>query len=107
MPSCTLHSQVHELVSIIVTSEHDFTPDYPCSRTIVPYVISPTSALGGSMPTAAAKAPLKAFRSSSSKHVSTTKRKIGGTCAGRDKVYSIVVYFGSSSGGKLVFEISL
>lgn len=59
------------------------------------------------MPIAAAKAPLRALRSSSSRHVSTTKRKIGGMGAGRERVYSIVVYLGSSSAGKLVFEMSL
>lgn len=59
------------------------------------------------MPIAAANAPLKALRSSSSRHVSTTKRKIGGTCAGRASVYSIVVYFGRSSAGKFVFDMSL
>lgn len=59
------------------------------------------------MPIAAANAPLKALRSSSSRHVSTTNRKIGGTCAGRASVYSIVVYFGRSSAGKFVFDMSL
>jgi hypothetical protein len=49
----------------------------------------------------------RALRSGSSKHVSTTNRKIGGTWAGRLNVYSIVVYFGKSSAGRLVLEISL
>lgn len=48
-----------------------------------------------------------ALRSSSSKQVSTTKMKVGGTTAGRDSVYSIVVYLGRSSGGRLVLEMSL
>ena len=74
---------------------------------MVPYVIRPTSAVGGSIPMAAARAPLSAFKSSSSRQVSTTNKKIGGTCAGRASVYSIVVYFGKSSAGRLVFEISL
>ena len=76
-------------------------------HTIVPKVISPTSAFGGSIPIAAANAPRSAFKSSSSRHVSTTNRKIGGTAAGLANVYSIVVYLGSNSGGRFVFEISL
>lgn len=48
-----------------------------------------------------------AFRSSSSRQVSTTKRKMGGTWTRRERVYSMVVYFGKSSAGKFVFEMSL
>jgi hypothetical protein len=76
-------------------------------RTIVPYVIKPTRANGGIKLRLTTMASLRALRSSSSKHVSTTKRKMGGTWAGLLRVYSIVVYFGSSSAGKLVLEISL
>jgi hypothetical protein len=49
----------------------------------------------------------RALRSSSSRQVSTTNRKTGGTWAGRERVYSMVVYLGSSSAGKFVFEMSL
>lgn len=59
------------------------------------------------MPIAAARVPRRAFKSSSSKHVSTTKRKIGGTGAGRASVYSMVVYLGRSSAGRLVLDMSL
>jgi len=52
-------------------------------------------------------ASLKAFKSSSSKHVSMANKKIGGTWAGRERVYSMVVYLGSNSAGRLVLEISL
>ena len=76
-------------------------------NTIVPNVMSPTSAFGGSIPIAAANAPRSAFKSSSSKHVSTTNKKIGGMAAGLANVYSIVVYLGNNSGGRFVFEISL
>jgi hypothetical protein len=57
----------------------------------VPKVIKPTSAYGGIRLRLTTSASLSAFMSSSSRHVSTTKRKIGGTAAGRESVYSIVV----------------
>jgi hypothetical protein len=75
-------------------------------RTMVPNVISPTSAYGGSRLRLTTSASRSALRSSSSMHVSTTKRKMGGTCAGRLSVYSMVVYFGRSSAGRFVLEIS-
>lgn len=74
---------------------------------MVPNVIKPTKAYGGSKLKLTTKASLKDLMSSSSRQVSTTNRKIGGTGAGRPRVYSIVVYFGRSSAGKFVFEISL
>jgi len=74
---------------------------------MVPKVISPTKAFGGSKLKLTTKVSLRALSSSSSIQVSTTKRKTGGIWAGRDKVYSIVVYFGKSSAGRLVAEISL
>jgi hypothetical protein len=58
---------------------------------MVPKVIKPTSAYGGIRLRLTTSASLSAFMSSSSRHVSTTKRKIGGTAAGRESVYSIVV----------------
>lgn len=103
----TRHIQVHVLEStsrVILTESIGPRSEL---HAIVPNVINPTSALGGSIPMAAAKAPRRAFKSSSSKHVSTTKRKIGGTGTGRASVYSMVVYLGSSSAGRLVLEISL
>jgi hypothetical protein len=74
---------------------------------MVPKVINPTYALGGSRLRLTTNVSRSAFNSSSSTHVSTTNKKIGGVCAGRDRVYSIVVYFGSSSAGRLVCEMSL
>jgi hypothetical protein len=74
---------------------------------MVPYVISPTRALGGKRLKLTTIVSFKALRSSSSKQVSITNRKIGGICAGRDRVYSIVVYLGSNSAGRFVVEMSL
>jgi hypothetical protein len=74
---------------------------------MVPYVIKPTKAFGGSRLRLTTMVSFKALRSSSSRQVSITKRKMGGICAGRDRVYSMVVYLGSSSAGRLVVEISL
>lgn len=67
----------------------------------------PTKAYGGSRLKLTMIASRSALRSSSSRHVSTTKRKMGGVGAGRESVYSIVVYFGKSSAGRFVFEMSL
>jgi hypothetical protein len=105
MICCTRHNPVHELESRIYKkgSRSRITR----IRTIVPYVIRPTRAYGGRRLKLTTIASRSALRSSSSKQVSTTKRKIGGTCAGRLSVYSIVVYFGNSSAGRLVFEMSL
>lgn len=60
-------------------------------RTIVPYVINPTSAVGGSRDKLIIRDSFKALRLSSSWQVSTTNRKIGGAGAGRASWYSIVV----------------
>lgn len=70
-------------------------------------MISPTSAYGGIKLKLTTIASRKAFRSSSSRQVSTTKRNIGGTGAGLARVYSMVVYFGRSSAGRFVFDMSL
>ena len=40
-------------------------------------------------------------------HVSTTNMKMGGICDVRLSVYSIVVYLGSNSAGRLVVLMSL
>lgn len=77
------------------------------SLTMVPNVISPTSAFGGNKLKLTTSVSLSALRSSSSRHVSTTMRKMGGICAGRESVYSMVVYLGSSSAGRLVVLMSL
>lgn len=74
---------------------------------MVPYVINPTSAFGGSNCKVARIESLSACKLSSSWHVSTTKRKIGAEGAGLDSLYSIVVLFGWSSGGMASWEISL
>lgn len=74
---------------------------------MVPYVIKPTKAYGGSKLKLMTRASRRALRSSSSKHVSTTNKNTGGTWAGRASVYSMVVYFGSSSAGRFVLEMSL
>lgn len=76
-------------------------------QTMVPKVMSPTKAVGGKRLKLITSSARRAFRSSSSKHVSTTYRNIGGIWAGRLRVYSMVVYFGKSSAGRLVVEMSL
>lgn len=49
----------------------------------------------------------RAERLSSSWHVSTTYKKIGGLGAGRESLYSIVVLDGCSSGGIALGVMSL
>lgn len=77
------------------------------SLTIVPYVINPTRAFGGSKLKLMMIESFSAFKLSSSWHVSTTKRKIGGDGAGRARRYSIVVFATWSSGGMASGEMSL
>jgi len=60
-------------------------------RTMVPKVIKPTSEFGGKRLSDMMRESLRACRSSSSRQVSTTKRKMGGTAAPRGRVYSMVV----------------
>jgi len=67
----------------------------------------PTRACGGRRLSETMMVSLRALRSSSSRHVSTTKRKTGGIWAGLDKVYSMVVYLGKSSAGRFEVEMSL
>lgn len=50
---------------------------------------------------------LRAAKLSSSWHVSTTYRKMGGLGAGRDSLYSMVVLEGWSSGGMAFWVMSL
>ena len=76
-------------------------------RTIVPKVISPTKAFCGSRLKLITSDSFKAFKLSSSWHVSTTYKKIGGEGAGRESLYSIVVLCGCSSGGIASCVISL
>jgi hypothetical protein len=59
--------------------------------TIVPYVIKPTNAYGGSKLKAMMIESFNAFKLSSSWQVSTTNRKIGGEGAGLASLYSMVV----------------
>lgn len=84
---------------------------YQCNRddgrTIVPKVTRPTRAYGGSKLKLTTIASRRAFMSSGSMQVSMTKTNMGGTGAGRESVYSMVVYFGRSSAGRLVLEMSL
>lgn len=74
---------------------------------MVPKVIKPTRAYGGIKLKLTTNASRRAFKSSSSRQVSTTNRKIGGTVAPRESVYSMVVNLGKSSEGRLVLEMSL
>lgn len=76
-------------------------------RTIVPKVINPTQAWGGSKLKLMTSESLRACKSSSLRQVSTTYKKMGGICAARLRLYSMVVYFESSSGGRLLLEMSL
>ena len=62
--------------------------------TIVPNVINPTRALGGSNDKLMTKDSFSVFKLSSSWQVSTTYTKIGGAEAGRASWYSIVVLAG-------------
>jgi len=79
----------------------------PRFRTIVPKVINPTKACGGSKLKLMISESLRALRESSSWHVSTTNRKIGGAEAGRASLYSIVEYAGESSRGHAFGPMSL
>jgi len=74
---------------------------------MVPNVTSPTSAFSGKRLKLMTRDSLSADRLSSSWHVSTTYKKIGGLGAGRDILYSIVVLDGCSSGGIALAVISL
>ena len=78
-----------------------------CVRTIVPNVMRPTRAYGGIKLKLTTSASRRAFRSSSSRQVSTTNRNMGGTVAPRERVYSMVVNLGSNSDGRFVLEMSL
>lgn len=73
----------------------------------MPYVIRPTRAYCGSRLKLMMIESLSAFRLSSSWHVSTTNKKIGGAGAGRGRRYSMVVLPGWSSGGICSAEMSL
>jgi hypothetical protein len=67
--------------------------------TIVPKVIKPIRAVGGSKLKLTIKVSFSACKSESSKHVSTTYRKIGGVEADLFRIYSIVVNCGCNSKG--------
>lgn len=78
-----------------------------CSCTMAPNVTNPTREFSGMSVKDRRMASLSACSSSSGRQVSTTKRNIGGRRAclvGR--AYSIVVYWGMSSAGRLVSLIS-
>jgi hypothetical protein len=98
--------RVRECESILDQSGFD-TFNYSLLHTMVPYVISPTRACGGSKLKLMIKESFKAFKESSSWHVSTTNKKIGGAGAGRASLYSIVEYPGDSSSGHAFGPISL
>lgn len=74
---------------------------------MVPYVISPTRACGGSKLRLKIKESFSDFSESSSWQVSTTNRKIGGAGFGRASLYSIVEYPADSSSGHAFGPISL
>jgi hypothetical protein len=76
-------------------------------HTIVPKVINPTRAFSGRRLKLMTSDSFSAFKLSSSWQVSTTYRKMGGLGAGRDNLYSIVVFEGWSSGGIAFAVISL
>jgi hypothetical protein len=59
---------------------------------MVPKVMSPTRAFSGNRLKLMIRDSFRAAKLSSSWHVSTTYRKIGGLGAGRDSLYSIVVF---------------
>lgn len=62
--------------------------------TIVPNVTSPTRAFSGKRLKLITRDSFRADKLSSSWHVSTTYRKIGGLGAGLESLYSIVVFVG-------------
>jgi hypothetical protein len=93
------------LFQISQTPTLSTTPDL--LHTMVPYVISPTRACGGSKLKLMINESFSAFKESSSWHVSTTNKKIGGAGAGRASLYSIVEYPGESSSGHAFGPISL
>jgi hypothetical protein len=66
---------------------------------IVPKVIKPINAVGGSKLRLTIKVSFSACRSVSSKQVSTTYKKIGGVEADLFRTYSIVVNCGCNSKG--------
>lgn len=74
---------------------------------MVPYVMRPTRAFSGSKLKLITRDSFKEARLSTSWHISTTYRKIGGAGAGRDRRYSIVVLAGCSSGGMAFAVMSL
>ena len=75
--------------------------------TIVPKVTSPTKAFSGNKLRLITRDSLSAAKLSSSWHVSTTYKKMGGLGAGLESLYSIVVFEGCSSGGIAFGVISL
>ena len=99
-------SQSHELVPSISVS-WESTPQASMLLTIVPNVTKPTKAFSGRRLKLMTRDSLSEFRLSSSWHVSTTYRKIGGLGAGRESLYSIVVFDGCNSGGMAFAVISL
>lgn len=74
----------------------------------MPKVMSPTSELSGRRSTACESADLRKVSSSSMMQVSTTKKKTGGVAGdgeGDGDWYSMVVYWGKSSAGRLSTDI--
>ena len=74
---------------------------------MVPKVINPTRAFSGNRLKLIIRDSFKADKLSSSWQVSTTYRKIGGLGAGRESLYSIVVFEVCSSGGIACAVMSL
>ena len=75
--------------------------------TIVPKVTNPTRAFSGSRLRLITRDSFNADRLSSSWQVSTTYKKIGALGAGRESLYSIVVFDGCNSGGIAFAVMSL
>lgn len=92
-------------LSLELLASHENTRIVPL--TIVPYVMRPTEAYAGSRLRLMMIESLRAFRLSSSWHVSTTKRKMGGVSTGWGRRYSMVVLAACSSGGICCSEMSL
>jgi hypothetical protein len=82
----------HEFGSLSVINQRGYT--------IVPYVIRPISAVGGSKLRLTMRVSFNTCKSVSSRHVSITYKKIGGVDADLFKMYSIVVNCGCNSRGK-------
>jgi hypothetical protein len=74
---------------------------------MVPNVTNPTRAFSGRRLKLMTRDSLSALKLSSSWQVSTTYKKMGALGAGRESLYSIVVFDGCNSGGIAFAVMSL